>query len=144
MNMFYPPIANIRKTGAINRNIKTNIGPFISQCDCSVHLAFYSLPFTVRNTRLNTTNSACWLHCIYVFCMAVRRNSNFCLILYYNIQRDATMSSQYFILLQYHSICFGCILHPSSGVHETVVTATSISWSATTFQCGQLGHVGMW
>jgi hypothetical protein len=41
-----------------------------------------------------------------------------------NIQRDATISSLYFILLQYPSTCFGCLLHPSSGVHETVVTAT--------------------
>jgi hypothetical protein len=28
------------------------------------------------------------------------------------IQRDATMSSQYFILLQCHSTCFGCKGHP--------------------------------
>jgi hypothetical protein len=48
------------------------------------------------------------------------------LYIYYNIQRDATMSSQYFILLHYHSTCFGCPLHPSSGVQETVVTATGI------------------
>jgi len=29
---------------------------------------------------LTFKNSACWLHCIYVFCVALRRNSNFCLI----------------------------------------------------------------
>jgi hypothetical protein len=46
--------------------------------------------------------------------------------LYFNVQQDATMSSQYFILLQYHSTCFGCPLHPSSGAQETVVTATGI------------------
>jgi hypothetical protein len=50
-----------------------------------------------------------------------------CIInLYYNIQRDATVSSQYFISLQYYSACFGCSLHPSSGVQETVVTATGM------------------
>ena len=32
-----------------------------------------------------------------------------------------------YILLQYHSTCFGCRLHPSSGVHITVVTATGTS-----------------
>ena len=41
-----------------------------------------------------------------------------------NVQRDATISSLYFILLQCHSTCFGCRPHPSSGVHKTVVTAT--------------------
>ena len=40
------------------------------------------------------------------------------------VQRDATISSLYFILLQDHSTFFGCLSHPSSGVHETVVTAT--------------------
>jgi hypothetical protein len=50
-----------------------------------------------------------------------------CIInLHDNIQRDATTSSQYFLLLQYHSTPFGCSLHPSSGVQETVVTATGI------------------
>jgi len=33
----------------------------------------------------------------------------------------------YFILLQYHSTCFGCRQHPSSGVHKTTVTATGTS-----------------
>ena len=33
----------------------------------------------------------------------------------------------YFILLQYHSTRFGCRPHPSSGAHETVVTATGTS-----------------
>jgi hypothetical protein len=44
-----------------------------------------------------------------------------------NVQRDATMSSQYFIFLQDHSTCFGCPSHPSSGVQVTVLTATGIS-----------------
>jgi hypothetical protein len=54
----------------------------------------------------------------------------------YIIQGDATMSSQYFILLQYYSICFGRSLHPSSGVQETVVTATDIGHIS-----GELGGV---
>jgi len=39
------------------------------------------------------------------------------------VQRDATQSSL-FIILQVHSTCFGCQPHPSSGVHETVTTAS--------------------
>ena len=34
------------------------------------------------------------------------------------VQRDATQSSL-FIILQVHSTCFGCQLHPSSGLHQT-------------------------
>jgi hypothetical protein len=69
-------------------------------------------------------------HCMIIIKSAADK------ILYYNIQRDAKMSSQYFILLQYHSICFGCPLQPSSGVQETAVAATGIrsytpvSWEA--------------
>ena len=37
------------------------------------------------------------------------------------------LSIFYFILLQYHSTCFGCRPHPSSGVHKTVVAATGTS-----------------
>jgi hypothetical protein len=44
-----------------------------------------------------------------------------------NVQRDATIWSLYFILLQYHSTCFGYRPHPSSGVHKTVVTAIGTS-----------------
>jgi hypothetical protein len=40
------------------------------------------------------------------------------------VQRDATISGLYFILLQYPSTCFGCLLHPSSGAHKTLVTTT--------------------
>ena len=39
------------------------------------------------------------------------------------VQRDATQSSL-FIILQVHSTCFGCPLHPSSGVHKTLTTAS--------------------
>ena len=45
-----------------------------------------------------------------------------------NVQRDATLCSLYFILMQDHSTCFGCHPHPSSGVHKTVVTATGTSY----------------
>jgi hypothetical protein len=61
-----------------------------------------------------------YLFAVYLTTVLVTQN------IYYNIQQDATMSSQYFILLQYHSTCFGRSLHPSSGVQETVVTATGI------------------
>ena len=43
------------------------------------------------------------------------------------VQRDATICSIYFILLQNHSTCFGCRPHPSSGVHKTLTTATGTS-----------------
>jgi hypothetical protein len=33
------------------------------------------------------------------------------------VQRDATISSLDFILLEYPSACFGCLLHPLSGGH---------------------------
>ena len=39
------------------------------------------------------------------------------------VKRDGTQSSL-FIFLQVHSTCFGCQLHPSSGVHKTVTTAS--------------------
>jgi len=38
------------------------------------------------------------------------------------------------------------VSHPSSGVHKTVTTASGtghITGTATSFQRGQLGHVGM-
>ena len=40
-------------------------------------------------------------------------------------QREAAFSS--FYLMRDHSTCFGCSLHPSSGVHKTVVMATGTS-----------------
>ena len=55
-------------------------------------------------------------------------------------QRDATQSSL-FIILQVHSTCFGCQPHPSSGIHETVTTASGtghIFCAATSFQRGQV------
>jgi len=44
-----------------------------------------------------------------------------------NVQRDATICSLYFILLQDHSTCFGCRPHPSPGLHKTVVISTGTS-----------------
>jgi hypothetical protein len=41
------------------------------------------------------------------------------------IQRDATQNSL-FTILHFHSTCFGCQPHPSSGVHKTVTAASSI------------------
>ena len=54
-------------------------------------------------------------------------------------QRDATQNSL-FIILQVHSTCFGCLTHPSSGVHRTVTTASGtghIFCAAASFQRGQ-------
>ena len=47
-------------------------------------------------------------------------------LLYVSNQRDVVLSS-FFIVLQNHSTCFGCSLHPSSGVHKVVVTTTGTS-----------------
>ena len=55
------------------------------------------------------------------------------------VQRDATQSSL-FIILQVQSTCFGCQPHPSSGVHETVTTASGtghIFFAAISLQRGQ-------
>jgi len=50
----------------------------------------------------------------------------------------------WFILLQNHSICFGCPTHPSSGVLKTVTAASGTSHNigtATSLQRGQIGTV---
>jgi len=65
-----------------------------------------------------------------------------------NVQRDATICSLYFILLQDHSTCFGCRPHPSSGVRKTVITATGTSHMVVKLPHSNvanlgLGHVGM-
>ena len=55
------------------------------------------------------------------------------------VQWDATQNSL-FIILQVHSTCFGCQPHPSSGVHETVTTASGTGYifcAATSLQSGQ-------
>jgi len=54
------------------------------------------------------------------------------------VQRDVTQSSLFIILLV-HSTCFGCQPHLSSGVHETVTTASGtahIFCAATSIQRG--------
>ena len=60
-------------------------------------------------------------------------------MLYTNkIQQDAT-ACRHLFTAKFHSTCFGCPLHPSSGVHKTVTAAsgTGPSICATTFlQCG--------
>jgi len=56
------------------------------------------------------------------------------------VQWDETQSSL-FIILQVHSTCFGCQLHPSSVVHKTVSTVTGTGHAATFVQRGQ---VKMW
>ena len=48
-------------------------------------------------------------------------------------------------LLQNYSTCFGCLSHPSSGVHQPVTAAsgTGRTVEATTFrQRGLIGHAG--
>ena len=49
-----------------------------------------------------------------------------------NNQRDAALSSPIYYPLRDYSTCFGCSLHPSSGVHKTVDAITGTS------------HVSVW
>jgi len=44
-----------------------------------------------------------------------------------NNQRDAALSSLIYYSLRDYSRCFGCSVHPSSGVHKTVDAITSTS-----------------
>jgi len=47
-------------------------------------------------------------------------------------------------LLQNHSTCFGCPLHPSSRVHKTVSAASGTGhsiWATNFLQRGQFDHV---
>ena len=52
-----------------------------------------------------------------------------------------------FILPQGHPTCFGSFPHPSSGVHQTVSTASGtghIIVAATFFQHGEVGVESTW
>ena len=59
---------------------------------------------------------------VFYFCGSVHLKS-----IYISNQQDAALSSL-FILLQNHSTCFGCPLHPSSVAHKTAVTTTGASY----------------
>jgi len=48
----------------------------------------------------------------------------------------------WFILLQNHSTCFGCPLHPSSGVLKTVTAASGTGHNIATATSLQRGQVG--
>ena len=94
------------------------------------NLEFYN-GCCLRNVTLSSLLGIYW-HFGETCCLFLRvpetgyitENSNVYII---NVQRDATICSLYFILLQEHSTCFGCLSNPSSWVHKTVVTATGIS-----------------
>jgi hypothetical protein len=47
--------------------------------------------------------------------------------IFVSVQRDAAVSSLYFISLQYLSTRFRCSLHPSSGVLKTAYATTGTS-----------------
>jgi hypothetical protein len=48
-------------------------------------------------------------------------------LIFVNVQRDAAVSSLYSISLQDLSTCFGCSLHPSSGVLKAACATTGTS-----------------
>jgi len=55
------------------------------------------------------------------------------------VQRDTTKSNL-FIILQVHSTCSECQIHPSSGEHKTVTTDSSTGYifcAATSLQRGK-------
>ena len=82
----------------------------------------------------------------------VGRHSDFFFNIHGSVHRDSILIrsnelQQYagVYLLQNYCTCFGCISHPSSGVHQTVTAASGTGHSvrATTFrQRGLLGHAG--
>ena len=84
--------------------------------------ALRSLCWQLFNRRCGT---GCRLvYWYYVFFNVRRFPWKYILI---NVQWDATICSLYFILLQYHTTCFGWRPHPSSGVIKTVITAIGTS-----------------
>ena len=62
-----------------------------------------------------------------------RKRVNKYLVYINKIQQDETDAGIY--LLQYYSTCFGCLSHPSSGVHQTITAASGTGHGirATTF-----------
>ena len=81
-------------------------------------------------------------HCINIqFCTAGQQHSNVEFYIHGSMHRNSisirpNKMQQYagIYLLQYHSTCFGCPSHPSSGVHITVSAASGTShniWPTT-------------
>ena len=86
---------------------------------------------------------SCACICHFIFLHETAGNFTFYRSAHYKsvliiIQQDATLCSL-FILLQDHSTCFGCLQHPSSGLHENVTTASGTGHNvsaATSLQRG--------
>jgi hypothetical protein len=75
-----------------------------------------------------------------------RKAKHYVCLVFVSFQRDAAVSSPYFISLQDLSTCFGCTLHPSSGVLKTVYTTTGTShmmWQVSTPDDGCKEHPNM-
>ena len=77
-------------------------------------LTFYHTPRLQQRSFFSNT-----IHSFYVH-VSVHHKS-----VLINVQKGA--SNAVYILLQYHSTCFGCHPHPSSAVNKTVVIATDTS-----------------
>ena len=56
-----------------------------------------------------------------MFCLCLRASKLYFII---NNQHDAALNSLTYYSLRDYSTCFGCSLHPSSGVHKTVGAMT--------------------
>ena len=93
----------------------------------------------MQNLCISTLNLCTRHNMCKTFTFLAVKNSNIMISVLIIVQRDATKSSL-FIILQVHSTCFGCQLHPSSGVHKTVTTASGtghIFCAVTSLQRGQ-------
>ena len=108
---------------------------------CSVHLFPLCLQWvdkdnfifsrSVQNCEHGLLHSSCLPVCLPV-CLSILIRSN-------EMQQYAGV-----YLLQNYSTCFGCLSHPSSGVHQTVTAASGTGHSvrATTFR--QRGLIKLW
>ena len=101
-------------------------GPlFTRRLELILHLeknTYRTLPTRFGQTSLTTT--------VWSFMYSWFRASSLCIN---KIKQDATDASIY--LLQSYSTCFGCLSHPSSGVHQTVTAASGTGRCPDTMTC---------
>jgi hypothetical protein len=79
--------------------------------------------FTTNPTGLQLTARITRISANFMFVVPCIMN-----VIFVSFQRDAAASSLYFISLQNLSTCFGCSLHPSSGVLKTAYATTGTTY----------------
>ena len=114
---------------------------FSNQCNKNQLDALFILSWLTNKLRINSASSWFLLH--WSIEMHGQQNRIFCLYIHGSVHRDSILirsneMQQYvgIYLLQNYSTCFGCISHPSSGIHQTVTVAsgTGLSVRATNFR----------